>query len=82
MAQLLLASPPSNPVPASLWEALALVEQRLEAWSSNSSAYDALLAEVFGKAGTDPGPWQQAAAELRTTIQTSGLGIGLEVLGA
>ena len=53
MSQLLLATSLSNAVPVNLAEALALVQQRLETWSSNSSAYDALLAEVFASAGTD-----------------------------
>lgn len=38
------------------------MDELLEAWSSNSSSYDALLAEVFGSAGTDPGMWQQVQA--------------------
>jgi Ca2+-binding RTX toxin-like protein len=81
MAQLLLASSLANGVPTTLADALALVEQRLEAWSSNSSAYEALLAEVFGNAGTDPGLWQQAAGELQSTLLSSGLSIQLELLG-
>ncbi|MCP9833044.1 MULTISPECIES: FG-GAP-like repeat-containing protein [unclassified Cyanobium] len=80
MTQLLLATTLPTAASSSLKEALALVDQRLEAWSSNSSAYEALLAEVFGKAGTDPGLWQQAAGELRSTLLSTGLAIGLELL--
>lgn len=81
MAQLLLALAVPGSMPANLAEALALVDQRLVEWASNSAAYDALLREVFGGAGTDPGLGQQAAGSLRSTIAGSGLSIQLEVLG-
>ena len=80
MSQLLLATTLPTAAPSSLTEALALVDQRLVAWASNSGAYEALLAEVFGTAGTDPGLWQQAAVELQSTLLSSGLAIRLELL--
>lgn len=43
MTQLLLAITLPTAASSSLTEALALVDQRLEAWSSSSSAYEALL---------------------------------------
>ncbi len=67
-------------VSANLAEALALVDQRMAGWASNSGAYDALLQQVFSRAGSDPALWQQAATALQSTLQSPGLAISLEVL--
>ncbi len=68
--------------PASLAEALARVEARLDAWAANTTDYNNLLLQVFAAAGTQPALWQQAAAALQATLQSSGLAIGLELLSA
>jgi Ca2+-binding RTX toxin-like protein len=82
MAQLLLASSSlTAAAPASLAEALARVEARLDDWASNSTAYNSLLEQAFAGAGTDLGLWQQAAAALAGTLQSNGLAISLELLG-
>jgi Ca2+-binding RTX toxin-like protein len=82
MARLLLASSSlTAAAPASLAEALARVEARLDAWAADTTAYNNLLLEVFAAAGTEPTLWQQAVADLQATLQANGLTIVLELLG-
>lgn len=76
MAQIVLSA---STLP-SLDEALALVEQRLQSWASNSSAYAGLLQQVFAAAGTVPSTWGQAAATLQSNLLGNGVAIRLELL--
>ncbi|MCP9850476.1 hypothetical protein, partial [Cyanobium sp. Morenito 9A2] len=51
-------------------------------WASNASAYDALLHQVFGAAGTEASTWSLNAGALREQLLGAGLGLALELLPA
>jgi hypothetical protein len=80
LAQIALPASLLTAAPANLAEALAQVDERMEAWASNDAAYNGVLRQVFNRAGTDPTHWQRGAARLQATLQSSGLEISLELL--